>query len=203
MRRTDNIQEVSMVRKALILLLSATLAISLVFFLPGCGQGDKGRADAYIDKGDNYAVKMEAEGKNLESALKGFFETLMGSNPESVGDVGGPLEKYWSALYVSIWLAENADAAYKSVLQLNAAEDQKKYASMMTKISEKTLALLDFIKIWFKNALDVILTKNPTKIRDHLTGQEFVNGQNQMAVMTDEIDKLAAEAIQYKQNKNL
>jgi len=192
-----------MVRKALILLLSATLAISLVFFLPGCGQGDKGRADAYIDKGDNYAVKMEAEGKNLESALKGFFETLMGSNPESVGDVGGPLEKYWSALYVSIWLAENADAAYKSVLQLNAAEDQKKYASMMTKISEKTLALLDFIKIWFKNALDVILTKNPTKIRDHLTGQEFVNGQNQMAVMTDEIDKLAAEAIQYKQNKNL
>ena len=192
-----------MVRKALILLLSAMLAISLVSFLPGCGQGDKGRADAYIDKGEDYAVKMKAEGKNLETALKGFFDTLMGPNPESVGDVGGPLEKYWSALYVSIWLAENADAEYKSVLQLNGAEDQKKYASMMVKVSEKTLALLDFIKVWFKNALDVITTKNPAKIRDHLTGEEFVNGQNQITIMQDEIDKLADQAIEYRRSKNL
>lgn len=192
-----------MARKSLILLLSAMLAVSLVFFLPGCGQGNKGRADAFIDKGEDYAVKMKAEGKNLETALKGFFETLIGPNPERIGDVGGPLEKYWSALYVSIWLAENADAEFKSVLQLNGVEDQKKYASMMVKVSEKTSALLDFIKVWFKNALDVILTKNPAKIRDHLTGQEFVNGQKQIALMTDEIDKLAEEAIQYKQSKNL
>jgi len=192
-----------MVRKASILLLSAMLAISLVFFLPGCGQGNKGRADAYIDNGDDYAEKMKAEGENLETALKDFFETLIGPNPESVGDVGGPLDKYWSALYVSIWLAENADAEYKYVLQLNGAEDQKKYASMMIKVSEKTLALLDFIKVWFKNALDVITTKNPAKIRDHLTGEEFVNGQNQITIMQDEIDKLADQVTEYKRSKNL
>jgi hypothetical protein len=203
MRRTDNIQEVPMARKSLILLLSAMLAVSLVFFLPGCGQGDKGRADAFIEKGEDYAVKMKAEGKNLEAALKSFFETLIGPHPESVGDVGGPLEKYWSALYVSIWLAGHADAEFKSVLQLNGVEDQKKYAGIMVKVSEKTSALLDFIKVWFKNALDVILTKNPAKIRDHLTGQEFVNGQQQITIMTEQIDKLAEEALQYKKNKNL
>ena len=192
-----------MVRKALVLLLSAMLAISLVSFLPGCGEGNKGRATQYIDNGDDYAVKLEAEGKNLETALTDFFDTLIGPNPESVGDVGGPLDKYWSALYVSIWLAEHADAEFKSVLQLKAAEDQKKYASMMVKVSEKTLALLDFIKVWFKNALDVITTRNPTKIRDHLTGEEFVNGQSQITIMTEEIDKLADQAIEYRQGKNL
>ena len=192
-----------MVRKALILLLSAMLAVSVVSFLPGCGQGNKGRADAYIDKGEDYATKMEAEGKNLEKALTSFFDTLIGPNPESVGDVGGPLDKYWSALYVSIWLGEHAGAEFKSVLQLKGVEDQKKYASMMVKISEKALALFDFIKVWFKNALDVITTRNPTKIRDHLTGEEFVNGQQQIELMTGEIDKLAEEAAEYRQNKDL
>lgn len=190
-------------RKALIVLLSAMLAVSLVSFLPGCGQGSGGKADAYIDNGDDYAVKLEAEGKNLETALTDFFDTLIGPDPESVGDVGGPLDKYWSALYVSIWLAENAEAEYKSVLQMKDAEEQKKVANMMIKVTEKTLALLDFIKVWFKNALDVITTRNPTKIKDHLTGEEFVNGQQQIELMTDEIDKLAEEATQYRQGKNL
>ena len=203
MRRTDNIGEVSLVRKSSILLLSALLAISLLFFLPGCGQGDKGRAGAYIDNGDDYAEKMKSEGKNLETALKDFFETLIGSNPESVGEVGGPLDKYWSALYVSIWLAEHAAVEYRSVLKLNGAEDQNKYASMMIKVSEKTLALLDFIKVWFMKALDVITTKNPARIRDHLTGEEFVNGQSQITIMQDEIDRLADQAAEYKRSKKL
>ena len=192
-----------MVKKALILLLSAMLAISLVLILPGCGQGDKGRADAYLDNGDDYADKMESEAKNLETALTTFFETLTGPNPESVGDVGGPLDKYWSALYVSIWLAEHADVEYSAVLKLNGAEDQKRYAGMMIKVAEKTLALFDFIKVWFMNALDVITTKNPTRIRDYLTGDEFVNGQNQIAVMQDEIEELADQAAGYKRSKGL
>jgi hypothetical protein len=190
------------VRKALILSLSAVLAISLMFFLPGCGQGNKGRADACIDKGDSYTENMKTEGENLETAIKDFFATLMGPNPESVGDVGGPLDKYWSALYVTIWLAENADAEYKSVLGLSGVEEQKKFAGMMIKVSEKTLALMEFIKIWFKNALDVIITKNPTKIRDHLTGEEFTNGQRQMTTMSDQIVRLADEAIEYRRGKD-
>lgn len=192
-----------MVKKASILLLSAMLAITLVFFLPGCGQGDTGRADAYIDNGDDYADKMESEAKNLETALTAFFDTLIGPDPESVSDVGGPLDKYWSALYVSIWLAEHADVEYESVLELDGAEDQKKYASMMIKVSEKTLTLLDFIKVWFMNALNVITTKNPSRIADYLTGDEFVNGQDQIAIRQDEIKKLADQAAEYKQSKEL
>jgi len=65
------------------------------------------------------------------------------------------------------------------------------------------LALLEFIKAWFSKALNVIITKNPTKIKDYLTGEEFTNGQSQIAIMSDQIDKLAEEALQYKQSKNL
>ena len=193
-----------MVRKALILLLSAMLAISLVFFLPGCGQGNKGRANAYIDKGDNYMEELKTQGKKLEAALNDFFATLIGPNPESVGDVGGPLDKYWSALYVSIWLAQNADAEYKPVLEMKGVEEQKKVAGMMSKISEKTLALMDFIKIWFKKALDVITARNPTKIRDYLTGAggEFVNGQKQIELMREQLNKLVEDATSYRQGKD-
>ena len=193
-----------MVRKALILLLSAMLAISLVFFLPGCGQGNKGRANAYIDKGDNYMEELKTQGKKLEAALNDFFATLIGPNPESVGDVGGPLDKYWSALYVSIWLAQNADAEYKPVLEMKGVEEQKKVAGMMSKISEKTLALMDFIKVWFKKALDVITARNPTKIRDYLTGAggEFVNGQKQIELMREQLNKLVEDATSYRQGKD-
>jgi len=192
------------VRKALILLLSAMLAISLVFFLPGCGQGNKGRANAYIDKGDNYMEELKTQGKKLEAALNDFFATLIGPNPESVGDVGGPLDKYWSALYVSIWLAQNADAEYKPVLEMKGVEEQKKVAGMMSKISEKTLALMDFIKVWFKKALDVITARNPTKIRDYLTGAggEFVNGQKQIELMREQLNKLVEDATSYRQGKD-
>jgi len=192
-----------MARKVSLLMLSAVLALSLISFVPGCGQGDTGRAGAYIDAGDDYADKMESEGKNLETALTGFFETLIGSDPESVGEAGGPLDKYWSALYVSIWLAEHAEVEYGSVLKLNGSEEQKRYAGMMIEVTEKTLALLDFIKLWFMNALDVITTKNPTRIREHLTGDEFVSGQKHMEVMRDRIDELATQAIDYKKAKNL
>ena len=192
-----------MVRKVLILLLSAMLAISLLFFLSGCGQGDVGKANTYIENGDFYAVKLVPEGKNLEAALKDFFDTLIGLDPESVGEPGGPLDKYNSALFVSIWLAEHANVEYKRVLDLKASEEQKTYADMMIKVTKKTLALLEFIKAWFSKALNVIITKNPTKIKDYLTGEEFTNGQSQIAIMSDQIDKLAEEALQYKQSKNL
>lgn len=193
-----------MVKKALILLLSATLAISLVLFLPGCGQGDKGRAKEYIDKGDNYAEKMKTQGKKLEAALSDFFATLIGPNPESVGDVGGPLDKYWSALYVMIWLAQNVNAEYKPVLEMRGVEEQKKFAGMMVKLSEKTSALMEYIKVWFWKALDVIQTRNPTKIGDYLTGAggEFVNGQKQIELMREQIDTLAKDATDYRQGKD-
>jgi hypothetical protein len=202
MRRTDNIQEVSMARKSLILLLSAMLAVSLVFFLPGCGQGDASKANSYIENGDFYADKLPAEGKHLEAALNDFFATLIGPNAESVGEPGGPLDKYYSALYVSIWLAKNANTEYKRVLELKDAEDQKTYANMMIKITDKTLALMDFIKVWFGKALDVIITRNPTRIKDYLTGEEFTDGQNQITIMSDEIDKLVREATDYRQSKS-
>ena len=193
-----------MVRKALILFLSAILTVSLVLFLPGCGQGEEGRAKEYIDKGDSYMEELKTQGKKLEAALNDFFATLIGPNPESVGDVGGPLDKYWSALYVSIWLAQNADAEYKPVLEMKGVEEQKKVAGMMSKISEKTLALMDFIKIWFKKALDVITARNPTKIRDYLTGAggEFVNGQKQIELMREQLNKLVEDATSYRQGKD-
>lgn len=192
-----------MVKKVLILLLSATLAVSLVLFLPGCGQGEEGRAKEYIDKGDAYMEELKAQGKKLEAALNDFFATLIGPNPESVNDPGGPLDKYWSALYVGIWVAQNADAEYKPVLEMKGVEEQKKIAGMMDNISKKTLALFDYIKVWFAKALNVITTRNVPKITAYLTdaGGEFVNGQKQIQLMRDQIDKLVNEATDYREEK--
>lgn len=193
-----------MVKKALILLLSATLAVSLVLFLPGCGQGEAGRAKEYIEKGDTYMDELKKQGKKLEAALNDFFATLIGPNPESVSDEGGPLDKYWSALYVGIWVAQNADAEYKPVLEMKGVEEQKKVAGMMSKISEKTLALMGYIKVWFQKALNVVTTRNVTKITAYLTdaGGEFVNGQKQVELMTGQIDKLVNEATDYRESKD-
>jgi hypothetical protein len=194
-----------MVRKVLILLLSATLAVSLVLFLPGCGQGDEGRAKEYIDKGDSYMEELNKQGKKLEEAISDFFATLIGPNPESVSDEGGPLDKYWSALYVGIWMAQNADAEYKPVLEMKGVEELKKVAGMMSKISEKTLALFEYIKVWFQKALNVVTTRNVTKITAYLTGAggEFVNGQKQIQLMREQIDTLVKEATDYREGKKL
>ena len=148
--------------------------------------------------------ELKKQGKKLEAALNDFFATLIGPNPESVNDPGGPLDKYWSALYVGIYVAQNADAEYKPVLEMKGVEEEKKIAGMMDNISKKTLALMDFIKVWFAKALDVITTRNPTKIRDYLTGAggEFVNGQRQIELMREQLNKLVEDATSYRQGKD-
>jgi hypothetical protein len=200
-RKTNDIQEVPTVRKVLILFLSAVLVLPLLLLLPGCG-GDTSKANTYIENGDAYADKLPTQGKDLGTALTDFFNTLIGPNPESVAKSGGPLDKYYSALYVSMWLANNAKPEYARVLDLHDAQDQKTYADMMVKILNKDLALMEFIKVWFGNALNVIITRNPTRIKDYLTGTEFVNGQNQITVMKDELDKLVKDATDYRKSKN-
>ena len=189
-------------RKTLVLLLLGIITISFVILLPGCSQGDEGKAAEYIEKGEEYASQMQSEGENLEAALNDFFTTLQGPNPEANAAPGGPYDQYRAALVGVIDAAGGMIAESEKVLDLSGVEEQKEYANMAIEIAEKTLDLMDTIEVWFGSALEVILTQDERKITRYLTGDEFENGLKEIEDMNAEIEELVKAADEYRADKD-
>lgn len=189
-------------RKALVLLLLGIIAFSFVIFLPGCSQGDEGKAAEYLEKGEEYASLMSSEGEKLEAALNDFFTTLQGPNPEANAAPGGAYDQYRAALVEVISAAEGVIAESNNVLDLSGVEEQKEYANMAIEIAEKTLDLMDTIEVWFGNTLEVLLTQDERKITRYLTGDEFTSGLEEIEDMNAEIEELVKAADEYRADKD-
>ena len=185
-------------RKAVVLLTLGMIIISLVVFVPGCGQSSEDLALKYIGRGDGYSYRMASEGEKMSTALEDFFAILQGPNPEAILNPAGPLERYETARGEMSSLALQAEVEYQSVLSLSGVEEEKEYATMMSEVAQKTGALAEFIEEWFNKALDVIETLNESKIRSYLTGDEFEGGLAEIDEMRAEIDRVAGEARDYR-----
>jgi hypothetical protein len=196
--KSDNIQEVPMVRKALVLLLLGIITTSLVVFMPGCGQSSEDKALRHISRGDGYAYKMASEGEKMSTALEDFFAVLQGPNPEAILNTGGPLEQYETASGGMSSFSTQAEIEYRDVLSLSGVEEEKQYATMMIEVAQKTDALAGFIDEWFNKALDIIKTLDEKKIRSYLTGAEFEDGLAEIDKMRAEIDQVAGNARDYR-----
>jgi hypothetical protein len=186
------------VRKALMLLLPCTIAISLVICIPGCGQSSEDKALRYIGRGDAYAYRMASEAESLSVALEDFFAMLQGPNPEAIVNPGGPLEQYESAMEEVRSNAFSAETEYQGVLSLSGVDEEKEYASMMVDVAQNTTELMDFIEEWFSKALDVIQTLDESKIRSYLTGKEFEDGIVEIDDLRAGIDEQASKAREYR-----
>lgn len=175
---------------------AATLLLALA--INGCGLSGEDRAIQYINRGDSYAYRMSAEADNLSKAIQDFFAVLQGPNPENVASPGGPIERYNTSLQNVQSLSHDMELAYREVLSLGGAEEEKKYAEMMIDVARKTGELMDFIEGWFGKVLDVLSTLDEKKIRSYLTGEEFEEGRARIDVFKAEIGELTEKAKEYR-----
>ncbi|RJP35374.1 MAG: hypothetical protein C4536_00730 [Actinobacteria bacterium] len=185
-------------KKAWWLLVLVIITTSLVVAVPGCGQSSEDLAAQYIGRGDRYAYRMASEGETMSAALEDFFAILQGPNPEAIINPGGPLDQYEAAQGEMSSSALQAEAEYQGVLTLSGVEEEKEYATMMIEVAGKTAELAEFVDEWFNKALDVIETMDESKIRSYLTGDEFEGGMVELEGMRAEIDAVAAEASDYR-----
>jgi hypothetical protein len=193
-------------KKAVVMVLVAALALSMLAVLAGCGgDANKDEAMALMTSGDVYMSEVMQLTSDLETMQTDLAATALEGDMSAIsGEAGAAMQEEVTGILDSI--AENLSAAqaeYKKILALDGVQDYKDYANKMVEAIDVYLEQLDYtgkLVGMLEDALAAMAQGQDVDIISLMMDSEELQKVDELG---KEGDALVDEANQIKLDKNL
>jgi len=193
-------------KRALVIVLAAALALSMLAVLAGCGgDANKDEAKGLMQAGDNYMSEVDIALTELTEMQTELATTAMGGDMSAVtGEAGAAMTEEVMGILDTI--AENlelAKAEYEKILALDGVQDYKDYANLMIDAVDIYLEQLDYTSELVVTLIDALEAMAQGQDIDILSMMMDSEELTMIEELGEQGDDIRTEAEQWKLDKNL
>lgn len=189
-------------RKSLVLILAALLALTAAVTILGCGgEKDLEKAKSLMKEGDLSYDKVETSASALEEKQSEIAKNLLsggatGITPEQIEQTKEEISKTVSEMQGDL---QAAKASYEQILQLEGVEKYKDYAGKMLEVVEKNQELLVQVEALVAKFMQMLSTMQPGTVPDLAVLLES-DEMKKINELSEAIDDLLSEARKLKKD---
>ncbi len=195
-----------MMRKALMPILIATLALSTLAFVAGCGgDANKDEAKKLMTSGDSYYTSFEQMKADLETLQGELAASVVSGDMSAVGgEAGEALQKQVADAIGGMKTdLEGAKEGFDSILALDGVQDYKDYASKMIEAVNVYMNWVDTTEALVEKLTQALAAMAQGQDIDILTLMMESEELTTLGELEKSADALVKEAEDMKKDKKL